>query len=89
MARFDFAVLLREQLPPPPNCSSIDSVVAAGCGLPVGPRILQNQRAVPHPRPILRPNLPVAELDYGPPGMDSLDSWAAYQSKPATRRQPR
>lgn len=72
MARFDFAT---------------DSVVVAGCGLPVGPRILQNQRAVPDPRPILRPNLPVAELDYGPLGVDSLDSWLC-PSKQAGNKTP-
>ncbi len=52
-------------LPPAPNGPSTESIVPARRGGPVFPRILQHHQAVAHPRPILRPNLHVAELDHG------------------------
>jgi len=54
-------------LPPPPNRPSTEPVVAARGAWPVRLRVLQNEQAIPHPRPILRPNLHVAQLDHGPP----------------------
>src|SRR5260370_20312187 len=54
-------------LPPSPNRPSAEPIVAASRRWPVLPRILQHQQAIPHPRPILQPNLHVAELDHGPP----------------------
>jgi hypothetical protein len=46
------------------------------------PRILQHQQAIPHPRPILRPNLHIAELDHALLlGLDSLDTWLPITAK--------
>src|SRR5260370_3925025 len=69
-------------LPPPPNRPSAESVVPARGGGPVLPRILQHPQAIPHPRPILRPHLHVAELDHGPPlGLDRLDAQLPIKAK--------
>jgi hypothetical protein len=45
------------------------------------PRIFQHEQAIPHPRPILRPNLHIAELDHGPLQLDSLDAWLPIKAK--------
>src|SRR5713226_2736757 len=61
-------------LPPPPNRPGTDSIVPPSGRWPVLPCISQHQQAIPHPRPILRPHLHIAELDHWPPlGLDSLD----------------
>src|SRR5438876_892928 len=54
-------------LPPPPNRPGTDSIVPPRGSWPVRPRILEDDQAMAHPRPILRPNLHVAELDHWPP----------------------
>jgi hypothetical protein len=54
-------------LPPPPNRPGTDSIVPPSGSWPVRPRILENDQAMSHPRPILRPSFHVAELDHWPP----------------------
>src|SRR5215467_10063992 len=68
-------------LPPPPNRPSTEPVVAACSAWAVRLRVLQNEQAIPHPRPILRPNLHVAQFDHGPPFCVNSRMSAAHQSK--------
>ena len=68
-------------LPPPPNRPSTEPVVATRGTWPVRLRVLQNEQAIAHPRPILRPNLHVAELDHEPPLVWPAWTSAAHQNK--------
>jgi len=68
-------------LPPPTNRPSTDSVVPARGCWPVCPCVLQYDQAMPHPRPVLRPNLHIAELDHWPPLI-----WTARSGHPSKQR---
>jgi len=72
---------LNAPAPPPPNRPSTEPVVATCGAWPVRLRVLQDEQAIPHPRPILRPNLLVAQLDHGPPLVWPASTSAAHQSK--------
>jgi hypothetical protein len=67
---------------PLPRAADLPPDLAPLAGRPALARILKHQQPIPHPRPILRPNLHRAALDHGAPLI--WTAWiglAAHQSK--------
>src|SRR5712691_7808068 len=52
---------------PPPNRADADPIVPASGRGPMLARVLEHEQPIAHPRPILRPDLHVAELDHWAP----------------------